>query len=224
MRVQDAMPQQGRIFAVGDIHGCYRTLIELIDRLPLDRQRDVLVFLGDYINRGPQSREVIDYLLDLRASCARTVFLMGNHEHLLLRYAETADLTMLQHLRHLGVEATLQSYDNASVHSLLDLSFLPPSHRDFLEGLELYFREGPYLFVHADTAERDEPLQHIDELLASRRLATARDVDAGCVIVFGHTAFEAPLVTDDRIGIDTGAVYGNMLTAVELPALRFYHA
>ncbi len=215
---------QGNIFAIGDIHGCYSRLKELIERLPLDRRRDRLVFIGDYINRGPQTREVIEFLLELRGRFPQTVFLMGNHEHLLLRYAKSADPALLRYLRRLGIEATLQSYDNASMRSLIALSFLPRAHRKFIENLVPDFRLGPYLFVHADYDPDAAPRLPRDDLLASRRLATAYEPDANCIIVFGHTAFETPLLTAGRISIDTGAVYGNKLTAVELPALRFHHA
>lgn len=209
---------------MGDIHGCRRRLVELMDRLPLDRERDTLVFLGDYINRGPDSRGVLDYLTQLRRELPRTVFLMGNHEYALLAYAESGDPALLPELRVLGVEATLASYGDASVRSLLDLSFLPPEHLDFLNSLEFCRRLGPYLFVHADAPEEDSPWRGMDELVASRRLATACETGESATLVFGHTPLAAPLVAPGRIGIDTGAVYGNLLTAVELPALRFHHA
>jgi len=213
-----------KIITIGDIHGCYRNLTKLMDRLPIDRQLDTLVFLGDYINRGPQSREVIDYLLSLQAECARTVFLLGNHEHALLSYAATGDVETLHQLRSMGVEATLESYGHASIRSLLDLSFLPAAHLDFLLSLELSFRAGPYLFVHADAEIDTGDTRPPAQLLVSRRLATEGLRPNGCVVVFGHTAFQTPLVTSNRIGIDTGAVHGNVLTALELPRLRFYHA
>ncbi len=213
-----------KLFAIGDIHGCFNNLMELIENLPFDRQRDTLVFLGDYINRGPQSREVIDYLLNLRSQCARTVFLMGNHEHLLLNYADSGDVGMLHLLRSMGVEATLNSYGKAPVRSLLDLSFLPKTHLDFLRSLALSYHSDPYLFVHADTELDDGDPRWIDQLLASRRLIQKKTPSANHVMVFGHTALLTPLVMPDRIGIDTGAVHGNVLTALELPRIRFHYA
>jgi serine/threonine protein phosphatase 1 len=218
-----AAPQE-KIFAIGDIHGCYRNLVQLMDRLPFDGQRDTLVFVGDYINRGPQSREVIDYLLNLQSRCRRCIFLVGNHEHLLLSYAATGDVEILRHMRGMGVEATLKSYNNAPVRSLLDLSFLPAEHLRFLQALELSFRSGPYLFVHADADDPDASGRQLDQILTSRRLIKACASQDGCIRIFGHTAFETPLVTPDRIGIDTGAAQGNMLTALELPRLCFHHA
>ena len=121
-----------RIFAIGDIHGQHEKLVTLMERLPFDPDEDLLVFIGDYINRGPQSREVIDFLLEIRETVRSTVFLMGNHEYALLQYANTCDLEYLKMLRTMGVEPTLKSYSDAPVNSLCDLSFLPDAHRNFL--------------------------------------------------------------------------------------------
>lgn len=224
-----------RLFAIGDIHGCHSKLVALLSRLPLDRKRDVLIFMGDYINRGPDSRKVLDVLLEVKKDMPQTVFLKGNHEQALLEYAETRDTDMLPMLRIMGVEATASSY-GATIHGLHQLACLPPEHREFLHSLQLSFVFGDYRFVHADIDEEmlkaaeegggdtGVPRQPESQLLASRRLAREHVPFERCVVVFGHLPFESPLVMPDRIGIDTGAVYGNVLTAVELPDLRFYHA
>ncbi|MFP5213817.1 MAG: metallophosphoesterase family protein [Acidobacteriota bacterium] len=214
-----------RIFAVGDVHGCFDRLVKLMKRLDIDPKRDFLIFLGDYINRGPQSREVVSYLLELGESFPNAVFLRGNHEHELLEYARTGDVERLRHLRKMGVEETLKSYDNSPMASLRDLSFMPADHRRFIERLRAYFELDGHLFVHAGVAPGEdvercsiETLLNVrDPFLECRKTMESR-------IVFGHTPFETPLVTPDKIGIDTGAAYGNLLTAVELPRLRFYHA
>ncbi|MFH2129033.1 MAG: metallophosphoesterase, partial [bacterium] len=104
------MTQQQKIFAVGDIHGNFEKLSRLIPRLPFDRARgDTLVFMGDYINRGPQTADVIAYLIELKQRLTKVVFLMGNHEHTLLMYAKTGEEGLLQLLRHMKVEETLNS-------------------------------------------------------------------------------------------------------------------
>jgi serine/threonine protein phosphatase 1 len=214
-----------KIFAVGDIHGQDRKLGSLIERLPLDAGRDFLIFLGDYINRGPGSREVIEYLLKVEANVQNTVFLLGNHEHILLEYSRTGDLDHLRTLRSLGVEDTLRSYSNSPVRSMRDLSFMPVEHIRFLEALRPYFRLDGYLFIHAGTIP-GEDLDHcpLDRLLTVRERFLRDEGDSDEIVVFGHTPFETPFVTPCKIGIDTGAAYGNMLTAVELPRMRFYHA
>ena len=220
-----------KVFAVGDIHGCHRKLVSLIDRLPLDAGTDFLIFLGDYINRGPESREVIEYLLEVGRKVRNTVFLMGNHEYALLEYYRTGNLDYLRMLRSMSVEETLSSYSDSAVHSLGDLSFLPREHIRFLESLRLYFRLEGYLFIHAGTIP-GEDIDHCspDRLLTVRERflqdekASKDEKGSDEITVFGHTPFETPLVTPNKIGIDTGAAHGNLLTAVELPGMRFYHA
>jgi len=228
-------PPARKIFAIGDIHGCNTKLVALLKRIPMDKDSDLLVFLGDYINRGPDSRKVLDTLLHVKATYDHAVFLKGNHEQVLLDYAATGDVETLHLLRTMGVEATAASY-GSSVRRIRDLSCMPPEHQDFLQTLEFSFVAGNYLFTHADIDEEKLALaktrtdafesQRYAEasLLASRRLAREDFCLTGQIIVFGHVPFETPLVMTDRIGIDTGAVYGNFLTAVELPDMRFYHA
>ncbi len=214
-----------KIFAVGDVHGCSGKLAALLDRLPLDPEGDLLVFLGDYLNRGPQSREVLEILLDVEGRVRNTVFLMGNHEHALLGYAETGDPDDLRLIRPLGVEETLKSYGRNTMRTLRDLSFLPPGHRSFLEGLVPWFRAGGYLFTHAGIVpEEDVEISPLDRLLTVRRTFLEYDGPLKETVVFGHTPFSTPFLAPGKIGIDTGAAYGNLLTAVELPAVRFYHA
>lgn len=215
----------GKIFAVGDIHGCYEKLIKLMDRLPYDRHADTLIFMGDYINRGPQSEEVIDYLLELRRECKKIIFLMGNHEYALLQYAETKDRQYLRLLRSMEVEPTMKSYSNADFQSLSDLGFLPPAHRDFIKGLLPYYRTEKYLFIHAGVIPGEEVEGcSLDRLLSVRDTFLECEPLHGLTVVFGHTPFEMPFVAPGRIGIDTGAGHGKMLTAVSLPDIRFFHA
>jgi len=223
----------GKLFAVGDIHGCHDKLVRLLDRLPFVPSTDAIVFLGDYLNRGPKSRQVLERLMDVERQCPRAVFLLGNHERALLEYARTGEQVLLQTLRSWGVEATLQSYGQDSPRALRDLSFLPESHVGFLERLRLFHRERGYLFVHAGVMPGQQPeSSRPDALLDIRDLFLRQPSGLGEVVVFGHTSFETPLVMPDKIGIDTGAVYGNALTAVELAvdpaaprcALRFHHA
>lgn len=124
-----------KIFVVGDIHECAGKLETLLSRLTVDPARDFIVFLGDYLNRGPDSGRVIRLLLDVKRKVRNAVFLLGNHEHGLLEYARTGDPELLSDLRPLGVEATLSSYGNSPNRSLRDLSFMPDDHRDFMARL-----------------------------------------------------------------------------------------
>jgi serine/threonine protein phosphatase 1 len=217
--------ESGRIFAIGDVHGCADRLTKLLERLPLDRERDTLVFLGDLIDRGPASREVIETLCQLRREGVKVVGLIGNHEYLLLEYHRSEDPAILPYLRANGIEATLTSYGAVTQRGLADLSFMPPAHRDLLLSLLPYWETDKFIFVHAGIMPglslRDHDLATLCE---KRGEFLTSEIHVGKRVVFGHTPFATPLLTPTKIGIDTGAVYGNLLTAVELPAVRFYHA
>ena len=215
----------GKIFAIGDIHGCAAKLELLLGRLPFDREHDTLVFLGDYLDRGPDVKGVLDQLCQLRADGVRIVPLMGNHEYLLLEYHRSGDQALLPYLRRLGLENTLESYGGASLAALAALDFMPAEHREFLASLLPHWETEEYIFVHAGLLP-DQPLaeQDIADLCEVREPFLSEERDYGRRVIFGHTPFATPLLTPFRTGIDTGAVYGNLLTAVELPGLRFHHA
>lgn len=226
---------QRKIFAIGDIHGCAQQLTILLERLPYDPERDTLIFLGDYINRGPDTKAVLDILLELKKNCVDIHFLKGNHEQELLEYVASGHVDSLRALREMGIEATVESY-GARVHSLTGLGCFPVEHREFLHSLKFFHLQDDYLFIHSDINKEllscpikeseDRVRRYVMEtgLLSSRRLAKEQTTGIDTRIVFGHIPFASPLVLKDRICIDTGAVYGNMLTAVELPTLRFFHA
>jgi len=213
------------IFAIGDIHGCLDRLERLLRRLPL-KDDDRLVFMGDYINRGPDARGVLDLLIRIRDERPGSVFLMGNHEYALLEYARHGDVDYLHVLRSLGVETTLKSYGVDQMQSLRDLSFLPVEHLRFMEELELQYWEGGYLFAHAGVALREDActVGEIEAGLSTRPDMLLKEPQQNVTVIFGHTAFETPYLAPGLIGIDTGAVYGNLLTAVQLPELRFLHS
>lgn len=216
---------EGSFFAIGDIHGCHRKLEKLLARLPVQREKDTLVFLGDYLDRGANARKVLDIVCELRASGCKVIGLLGNHEYLLLEYHKSGDAALIPYLRKIGMEQTLESYGDITLSQLADLAFLPAAHRDFLFSLRPYFETEKYLFVHAGinpalslAAQNQADLCEIREPFLRGRL------QLGKTVVFGHTPFVSPYVSSDKIGIDTGAAYGNLLTAVQLPAMRFYHA
>ncbi len=216
---------KGNIFAIGDIHGCADKLARLLRRLPFDRRHDTLVVLGDYLDRGPAARQVLDQLCDLRTQGVHLVALLGNHESLLLEYHQSGDQALLPYLRQLGLENTLESYGGASLPELATLSFLPAAHREFLDSLLPYWETEEYIFVHAGL-RAGVPLaaQSLADLCEVREPFLGSEHDYGKRVIFGHTPFATPLITPHKIGIDTGAAYGHLLTAVELPAVSFYHA
>lgn len=214
-----------KIFAVGDIHGCRQKLESLLGQLPYDPERDLLVFLGDYINRGPDSRGVIDLLCNLKRGGGHLVTLMGNHEYLLLEYQRSADPALIPLLRKLQIEPTLVSYGLKDLSGLPRLAGLPEEHRQFLADLRPSYETDTHIFVHAGLYP-GLPLAKQDPstLMEIRDVFLSSTCDFGKIVVFGHSTFQTPLLSRTKIGIDTGAVYGNMLTALELPAMVFHHA
>jgi serine/threonine protein phosphatase 1 len=207
-----------RIFAVGDIHGCLDKLISLMDRIDMNPEKDTLVFIGDYIDRGSESKGVIDYLVELSNRHDRIVFLKGNHEQMFDFYLNGTD--KLWFLAN-GGQVTLDSYLREDLPAGADL--VPKSHLDFLGNLRPYYETNAYIFVHAGLKAKI-PLAKQDEwdMLWMRDDFVFSDFDFGKRVIFGHTPFPEPLVRKNKIGIDTGAVYGNKLTCVELPAVKFY--
>jgi len=207
----------GKIFAVGDIHGCYKKLRVLMDHLPIDYREDTLVFLGDYIDRGDGSYEVVEYLAGLRKQHPGIVFLKGNHEELFFNYLSGEDeVSFLFN----GGEQTLKGYMSADG----DIS-VPKAHLDFFNSLQLYYETDDYIFVHAGLKD-GVPLeqQKPEDLLWIRNPFIESTYDFGKMVVFGHTPYPEVVVKDNKIGVDTGAVYGYKLTCIELPAKKFHEA
>lgn len=221
------MTEPRRIFAFGDIHGRRDHLAALLGRLTAMDPDALLVFLGDYIDRGGQSRQVIDELLALRDKRPDTVFLMGNHEAALARFAASCSPDDLREMRALGFQATLDSYGASP--GTCGTAFMPPEHRDFFAGLTRWFSAGPFVFCHSPIACGVDPDTAdevgLDGLLSGRGVDTPGWAEAwaasGKTLIFGHVPLESPLVAPGLIGVDTGA---GVLTAVELPDVRFHHA
>lgn len=197
----------GRLLAIGDIHGCLTQLRTLLDQVAPTVQ-DQLVFLGDYVDRGPDSAGVIDTLLTLRAQLPRTVFLRGNHEQMLLDVLAGDDpaIFLLN-----GGEQTITSYRNRG-------GWPPPeTHQDFYHNLTYSFETEQFIFVHAGLRP-GTPLakQNPTDLLWIRQTFLGSNEDWGKTVVFGHTPRETVLMTKTRIGLDTGCVYGGRLTCCEV--------
>ena len=207
-----------KIYAVGDIHGCYDKLIAMMDKIDIDFESDILVFLGDYIDRGPQSYEVVEYLANLKSKHSNTVFLKGNHEEMLEKYLNGKD--RVSYLVN-GGQQTLESYMNRPREE--DEPPIPRKHLDFYNDLKTFYETESYIFVHAGLKNKvPVEKQKTEDLLWIRKRFIESKYDFGKMVVFGHTPLHEPLLLPNKIGIDTGAVYGNKLTCVRLPELVFY--
>lgn len=220
-----------RVYAVGDIHGRADLLQSLVARIRTDLrrgavERKVLVYIGDYVDRGMQSREVIDYLLSDPAPEFETVYLKGNHEAWMLDFLEGKNsglewfnnggqATLLSYGVRVNAEATLEGLLAAARDQLAGR--LPEAHLAFLKDLKLVHTEGDYVFAHAGI-RRDEPLatQGEQDLLWIREEFTEDDADYDKCVVHGHTVSKEPEVRRNRIGIDTGAYATGRLTCLVL--------
>ena len=209
-----------KVFAIGDIHGCIGKLEKMISLIKLDEERDTLVFIGDYIDRGPDPKGVVDYVIDLKTRVKKVICLQGNHEQMLLNYVchdEDKDLFLLN-----GGRATLSSYGYGEMPGRTKIT-LPDNHMEFFQSLLPYYETETNIFVHAGLRP-GVPLeeQTTKDLNWIRDEFTGSSCDFGKVVVFGHTPMAKPLIQPNKIGIDTGAVFGGLLTCVELPRQEIY--
>ena len=235
-------PEGQCLYAIGDIHGRRDLLEKLMEQIEEDAQdlpegtHKTLVFLGDYIDRGLQSRDVIDFLLSDRMNAFERVFLMGNHEEALLRFLNDVGFGK-QWVRYGGAE-TLYSYGfqppntRAALdsHEAMQASQrawdkvwtefrqrIPETHLNFYQNLQHYYIAGDYLFVHAGLRP-GAPLekQTVRDMLWIREEFLDAAGEFPQLVVHGHTPAEGIFRDDRRIGLDTGAFISGKLSAVRL--------
>jgi serine/threonine protein phosphatase 1 len=201
-----------RIYAIGDIHGMRGKLHDLMARCERDagdRPR-AFVFVGDYIDRGPDSRGVIDDLIALKARMpapGQVTTLMGNHEAIALEAIE--DSSSVAHWLTQGGIETLRSYGVSRPNDL------PADHVAWLRALRRSYDDGRRMFVHAGVnPSRPLDAQDEDDLIWIRRPFLQHEGDFGRLVVHGHTPTAGePELRSNRVNVDTGAVYGHALTA-----------
>jgi serine/threonine protein phosphatase 1 len=224
-----ALPEGVRIYAIGDIHGRFDLLEEMASEIRRDLRaarpaRTMEVFLGDYVDRGPQSREVVEWLIDAPPLTDERICLLGNHEEMLLNAVD--DEEWMSNWLYNGAPETFVSYRvetrGIGGSGLVDLqegfrAALPSRHLEFLAGLHRVLVVEPYLFVHAGIRP-GVPLDRQDpqDLVWIRGPFLECEDDLGFVVVHGHTPTAHPEVQRNRINIDTGAVFTGRLTCVVL--------
>jgi serine/threonine protein phosphatase 1 len=213
------------LYAIGDVHGMREKLAALLDALPL-RPEDHLLFIGDYVDRGPDSKGAVDLLLEVRKRY-RCTFLLGNHESMFLSFLGWKGA------RYFGGEAFLQNGGDTTLASYGYFSSpagfrLPPEHEEFFRSCVLWHVEGPYAFVHAGMSREGLSMSDVRYALSKedpRELLWERYTmelphSLPCTIVYGHTPqadLEIRWNVPYSIGIDTGCVFGGPLTALRLP-------
>ena len=224
------IPEGRRVYAIGDVHGRNDLLRILLDKIIEDDAKrgqadSEIIFLGDLVDRGPDSAGVLDTAMQLKADRGNVRFLMGNHEEVYLA-AATGDEKSVRFFNRIGGRETILSYDiTMKDYAELDMANLaqripelfPRRHVDFVASFEDQIIIGDYAFVHAGirpgvplSEQRKKDLRWIREDFLSVPDAHEK------IIVYGHTIGEDVVETGTRIGIDTGAYYSEKLTALAL--------
>jgi len=223
--LRELFDMPARLYAVGDVHGCSSELRVLIERLKGSEglnSQDLVVFIGDYIDRGTAVRETLDQLVEFKHEFPRTIFLKGNHESMLLGYLELGGRDGEVYIQN-GGQSTLDSYGiTAGMHSEQAVDLIPKEHVEFLQSLERYVIIQNFVFAHAGLNPLRDLRAQLDEDLYWIRDEFIHNLHHfGKTIIFGHTPYEDVLVhLPYKIGIDTGVVYGNCLSCVELIGQR----
>ncbi|WPD23690.1 MAG: metallophosphoesterase family protein [Candidatus Electrothrix scaldis] len=203
---------------IGDIHGCLNSLHNLLNMI--ENEADTFVFLGDYIDRGSESKEVVETILEFKKKHRNVITLLGNHEIMLINYLRGYDDGTF--LRAGGKETLLSYGIKPKIKPDKAAKLFPEEHMNFFKELPLLWENEHAIYAHAGI----EPGVHLSRQVSSYCL-WARDEFIRTPykftkpVVFGHTVFREPLVQENKIGIDTGAVYGGKLTALILPEKRF---
>ena len=202
--------------AIGDIHGCVHALSALF--LKISERASTVVLLGDYVDRGPDSKKVVETILQWRKNKSiRIIALMGNHDFLFLKYlsGQASDLFF-----KVGGLETLSSYGLTPSSSRQEIEEkVPREHFAFFNSLPLLWQDKHAIYVHAGL----EPGRHLSQQSSQWCLWYPKNFDQcrfnfGKPVVFGHTVYKMPYISSDRIGIDTGAVFDGSLTAILLPS------
>jgi len=219
-----------RVYAIGDVHGRLDLLDGLLAQIADDHRnradgaKPLLILLGDLIDRGPDSRGVVERVLSGPLPGFQTLTLCGNHEEALLRLLDEAEPGLLERWLHFGGDACVTSYGDDPVRlsamaepdAIARLrELIPATHQEFLRSLADTFRFGDYLFVHAGIRpgiplQRQQPA----DLRWIREPFLSDPRDHGLVVVHGHTISDEPDVRLNRIGIDTGSYRQGVLTSL----------
>ena len=229
---QATVPDDIRVYAIGDIHGRADLLRQMHQMILEDASKkgaslqNLIIYLGDYVDRGLESRDVIELLMSSSLPGFQSICLKGNHEDLFLRFLE--DPGIGPSWFDLGGNATVYSYGLGIPQDLpREIRFaqireelqaaLPPAHFEFLTNLQLMFEVGDYLFVHAGIRPGKELAEQLpQDLLWIRDEFTNSRTNHGKIVVHGHSISFKPEIRENRIGIDTGAYVTNNLTCLVL--------
>jgi serine/threonine protein phosphatase 1 len=212
---RDKQKHTGRLFAIGDIHGCPDELAAIIKAIA-PGEDDTVVFVGDYVDRGPSARDAVEIVLELQKGPAEVVTLKGNHEDMMLSYLGFRGHYGESFLFN-GGAVTLDSYGIGESELDSAVEHIPDEHLKFYRNLSLSYLRPPYFFVHAGILPaRQLEEQDPEDLLWIRQEFIFKAHEAGAIVVFGHTPMRGVMIDlPYKLGIDTGLVYGGKLTCLE---------
>jgi len=223
------------LFAIGDIHGCLKQLVSLQDKIfnypKYKKESDVIIYLGDYIDRGPNSKDVIQHILKLQKEKINSIFLMGNHEQIMIDFVFNK-INNLRYWLNLGADQTFKSYNIEVADFIKDgfgddkidrlrsvlLNELSNEHIHFLNNLKLSYSIGKYLFVHAginpEKVLKDQ--DKMDFLWSRSDQFFDKNFKFEQIVVHGHTPENEIVNYPYRINIDTGCFFSAKLSCVHL--------
>lgn len=203
-------------YAIGDIHGCLDELNQLLDKINPTKE-DTVITLGDMIDRGPNSKGVIERLLKLKTE-TNYIPIMGNHEDMLLYYY------LKRHDPYLflsnGGDATLKSY-GIKPFDPNDKEKFTQEHLEFLNTCNYIYEKDNYIFVHAGINPAHGKKQQVEDLLWIRSKFIGHPTNIDKKIIFGHSQYKNPHIENDKIGIDTACFISGKLTAIKVPEEEF---
>ncbi len=223
------------IFAIGDIHGCLSELTLLHKKIltheKFDVKNDLLIYLGDYIDRGLQSKQVIDQIIKLRNNKIKIINLMGNHEEIMIDFLFNKK-NNIENWLDFGADQTFKSYNIEVVDFIKDgfkdhiidslrnklLEEMNNDHIDFFKNLELTYSTEKYLFVHAGIDPKKNLKEQVkkDYLWSRSDVFFDKDFKSEKIIVHGHTPEPNIINNSNRINIDTGCYFSGKLSCVYL--------
>ena len=223
------------IFAIGDIHGCLNELVSLQKKIfsypKFEKENDLIVYIGDYIDRGPNSKEVIDHILKLQRENINSIFLMGNHEQVMIDFLFN-DINNLRYWINLGADKTFRSYDIEIADFIKDgfedhnivklrkffLEKISKEHINFFNDLKLSYTIDNYFFVHAgiDPNKTLEEQTKEDFLWSRSREFYDKSFKFNKIIIHGHTPEKEIVNLPYRINVDIGCFFSGKLASVLL--------
>lgn len=214
-------------YAISDIHGCYKQLCDLLNKLDL-KSTDTLIFMGDYVDRGPNSKQVLNKIIELK-NYYNVIALKGNHEDMMYRSLREESAKDYRMWMNNGGLDTIRSYYDLleSFPSVLDSEM--ESHLDFIDSLDLYYETDTHIFVHASPS-MDTPISEQSESYLIWRRPQDNDSDfnythiSGKTIISGHTAQSTGYpykLSDKNYLIDTGCFFTSVLTAYHVESNSF---